>query len=299
MNKVYNIINNYVLIGVGEFSHGINESWMFRFNLLKYVIKYTTKNIIIFNEIANWQAMNIINNTYIDVKTNKFKKYQGIKYEHPMFTDDTKPPWGTLWQYCFHTNESPIYVKIIKYIRKHKNRITMIGIDNETLARDYEMYTTIMNNLDKNKINFIWTHNSHIDSRKLDWFDYKWTKKQYPLLKYRCGYYLKKKFKNEYCIILTQAYKGTIRFDSFCVGNACETRIWLKNHIVRKFKYNANTKYVSKSWKIYTIFDNDLIEFSNSYFKNTTYGECSIGNSNKWDYILFFPTVTSLDKLNL
>lgn len=38
-----NDLLNYNLIGIGEFSHGIMESWEFRFNLLKYAIKNTNK----------------------------------------------------------------------------------------------------------------------------------------------------------------------------------------------------------------------------------------------------------------
>jgi hypothetical protein len=33
------------LIGIGEFSHGIKESWEFRFNLLKYAMKNSNKKI--------------------------------------------------------------------------------------------------------------------------------------------------------------------------------------------------------------------------------------------------------------
>ena len=54
---------NYNLIGIGKFSHGIMESWFFRFNLLKYAMKNSNKNIIIFNEMSIWQADNIMNNT--------------------------------------------------------------------------------------------------------------------------------------------------------------------------------------------------------------------------------------------
>lgn len=46
-----NDLLSYNLIGIGDFSHGIMESWEFRFNLLKYAIKNTNKNIIIFNEM--------------------------------------------------------------------------------------------------------------------------------------------------------------------------------------------------------------------------------------------------------
>ena len=39
---------NYFLIGIGEFSHGIYESWEFRFKLLKYTMKNTNKKKIDF-----------------------------------------------------------------------------------------------------------------------------------------------------------------------------------------------------------------------------------------------------------
>ena len=42
-NIIMDKILNYKLIGIGEFSHGIMESWIFRFNLLKYAIKNTNK----------------------------------------------------------------------------------------------------------------------------------------------------------------------------------------------------------------------------------------------------------------
>jgi hypothetical protein len=38
------ILNKYTLIGIGEFAHGIEESWIFRFKLLKYA-KYMTIDI--------------------------------------------------------------------------------------------------------------------------------------------------------------------------------------------------------------------------------------------------------------
>ena len=43
-----NNILNYKLIGIGNFSHCIMESGIFKFNLLKYVITNTNKKIIIF-----------------------------------------------------------------------------------------------------------------------------------------------------------------------------------------------------------------------------------------------------------
>jgi len=67
--------NNYKLIGIGEFSHGIQESWEYRFDLLKKVIKETNKKITIFQELSIWQGDNIMNNTYYDKNKDKFIKH--------------------------------------------------------------------------------------------------------------------------------------------------------------------------------------------------------------------------------
>jgi hypothetical protein len=145
---------NYTLIGIGEFSHGIQESWEFRFNLLKYSIKTTNKKIIIFNEMSIWQADNIMNNTIWSIKDNKYIKYNGIKIEEPI--QNNNYVGGKLWQYISHTMESELFLKIIKYIRKNKDRITIIGIDNYTIDRDYDMYKIIMKNYKSSNINFLW-----------------------------------------------------------------------------------------------------------------------------------------------
>lgn len=132
-----NNILSYKLIGIGEFSHGIQESWNFRFKLLKYAMKNTNKKIIIFNEMSIWQAKNIMNDTIWSRELDKAVKYNGIKYESPIQNENYVG--GKLWQYCNHTMESNIFLKIIKYIRKNKDRITIIGIDND-------MYKIIMKN---------------------------------------------------------------------------------------------------------------------------------------------------------
>lgn len=291
----------YNLIGIGEFSHGINECWIFRFMFLKYIIDNTNSNVIIFNEMAKWQADNIMNDTYIDIKTDKpLKTKNVIKYEKPIFTNTLEPPWGKLWQYCFHAMESPIFVKIIKYIKKNRKRITIIGIDNETLSRDYDMYKIIMNRLKTTSVNFLWAHNSHVDCRKLEPFDYEWTKSDYPKLKYRCGYYLKNTLKSKYCIILSQAYSGSQRFNSWCYGKICEKRMWTDKYFIKHFEYKKHKKYVDvkKNVSLYEKFDNNLIEFSNSYFDHSKQGECAISESKKWTYILFFNSVTPLIKIS-
>ena len=66
---MYDKLLNYNLIGIGEFSHGIQESWEFRFNLLKYAIKNSNKKIVIFNEIDIWMGDSLIFLTiYFDIK---------------------------------------------------------------------------------------------------------------------------------------------------------------------------------------------------------------------------------------
>ena len=260
-------IENYYLIGIGEFSHGIQETWEFRFNLIKQVIKTTNKKITIFTESSPWQTNNIINKTYYDIDINKYVKTNKIKIEKPIHNDSTNPAFGKLFQYVGHTMESKIYLQIIKYIQKHLHRINLIGVDNDTLSRDYDMYKKIYDNLDKTHINFFWAHNAHIDDRKLDLDNSKWIKKSFSNLKYFCGHYLKEAYGNKYCIILTQAYSGINRFNGACSGLACVNRTWTLKYFYKPFFYKPNQKYVNsnKQFQLFDKFFNPLIEFSISY----------------------------------
>lgn len=63
--------------------------------------------------------------------------------------------------------ESNIFLKIIKYIRKHKDRIIIIGIDNDKIDRDYDMYKIIMKKYKSLNINFLWTSNHHVADLQL------------------------------------------------------------------------------------------------------------------------------------
>jgi hypothetical protein len=236
---------NYNLIGIGEFSHGIMESWVFRFNLLKYAMKNSNKNIIIFNEMSIWQADNIMNNTIWSIKDNKYIKYNEIKIEELIQNDNYVG--GKLWQYINHVMESELFIKIIKYIRKNKDRITIIGIDNDTIDRDYDMYKIIIKNYKPLNINFLWAHNSHIADLPLNDSNLEYIKNKNH--KWFLGYYLKKKLKDDYCIVLSQAYKGTNRFNGYCIGNNCIKRTWQLNYFYKKFKYDKNKKYVNKNKK--------------------------------------------------
>jgi len=216
-----NILLNHNLIGIGEFSHGIQESYEFRFNLLKYALKKSDKKIIIFNEMSVWQADNIMNNTIWSIKYNKFIKYDGIKIEEPIQNENYVG--GKLWQYINHAMESEIFLKIIKYIKKNKDRITIIGIDNDTIDRDYNMYKIVIKNYKSSNINFLWAHNDHVGDLPLGDDNLKYIKNKNH--KWFVGYYLKKKLKNNYCIVLSQAYEGTNRFNGYCIGKNCKKEL--------------------------------------------------------------------------
>lgn len=288
-----NNLLKYNLIGIGEFSHGIMESWEFRFNLLKYSITNTNKNIIIFNEMSVWQAENIMNDTIWSIKDKKYIKYKGIKIEEPIENDNYVG--GKLWQYISHTMESNIFLKIIKFIRKHKHRIAIIGIDNDKIDRDYSMYKIIMKNYKSLNINFLWAHNNHIADLPLSDDNLKYIKNKNH--KWFLGHYLKHKLKDNYYIILSQAYEGTNRFNGYCIGKDCEKRTFQLKYLTKKFKYDKNKKYVNinKKYQLITAYKEPLISFSNSYYKGNKYGVQDYINTNIFNYILFWNEVNVLN----
>jgi erythromycin esterase-like protein len=259
-------------------------------------MKTTTKNITIFSETSIWQGNNITNKTYYDPKINKYIKTNKLKIEKPNYINKNKPAWGKLWQYVSHTMESKIFAKIIRYIQKNSKRITFIGVDNDTLARDYEMYKIISNNLNKNNINFFWAHNAHIDDRQLSYDNLKWIK-SYSNIKYFCGHYLKEKYGNKYCIILTQSYSGVNRFNSFCEGDGCEKRTWFLSYFYKPFAHEPNKKFINnnKDLQFFNEFNSPLIEFSNSYYKKNKFGYQDIIYNSKYDFIIFWNRVNELE----
>jgi hypothetical protein len=287
-----NNLLNYKLISIGEFSHGIQESWEFRFELLKYSMTNTNKKIFIFNEMSIWLADNIMNNTIWSIKDNKYIKYDGIKIEEPIQNDNYVG--GKLWQYINHAIESEIFLKIIKYIKKNKDRITIIGIDNDKIDRDYDMYKIIMKYYNKNNINFLWASNHHIGDLPLSTENLTYIKNKNH--KWFLGHYLKKKLKDEYCIILSQAYEGTNRFNSYCILKNCNKRTYQLNYFTKKFKYDKNKKYVNlnKKYQLLTDYNELLISFSNSYYKGNKYGVQDYIDTNIFNYILFWNEVSIL-----
>ena len=239
-----------------------------------------------------WQADNTMNNTIWSIKYNKFIKYDGIKIEEPIQYDNYVG--GKLWQYINHAMESEIFLKIIKYIRKNKDRIKIIGIDNDTIDRDYDMYKIIIKNYKSSNINFLWAHNSHVGDLPLSDDNLKYIKNKNH--KWFLGHYLKKELKENYCIILSQAYEGINRFNGYCIGNNCEKRTYQFKYFYKKFKYDKNKKYVNinKKYQLLTDYTEPLISFSNSYYKGNKYGVQDYMNTNIFNYILFWNEVNEL-----
>jgi len=146
--------NNYELIGIGDFSHGNQNIWNCRFNLLKYFIKNTNKKIIIFNGDTKEHCENIMNTK----KRLSYYKSYGVVNNYG---------YGPLDKYCYRVYDSPIYLKIIKYIRKNKHRIIIIGVDGDNINRDKQMANNILKIINKKHINLFFAHNDHINNQKI------------------------------------------------------------------------------------------------------------------------------------
>jgi hypothetical protein len=151
-----------------------------------------------------------------------------------------------------------------------------------------------MKNYNPNNINFLWASNNHISTLSLsnDNMNYIENKNH----KWFCGYYLKKKLKDNYCIILSQAYEGINRFNGYCIKKNCIKRTFQLDYFYKKFKYNKNKKYVhlNKKYQLLTNYTEPLISFSNSYYKGNKYGVQEYINTDIFNYILFWNEVNEL-----
>jgi hypothetical protein len=152
-----------------------------------------------------------------------------------------------------------------------------------------------MKNYNSANINFLWAHNRHVSNLPLSDDNLNYIKNKNH--KWFCGYYLKKKLKDNYCIILSQAYEGENRFNGYCIGNSCDTRTWQLNYIYKNFKYNRLKKYVKekKVYQLLTEYDELFISFSNSYYKDNKYGVQSYDKIDTFNYILFWNKVSRLE----
>lgn len=278
------------LLGIGAFSTGVQEIWELRYSMMKHSITGTDKNITIFCDILDWQAQNIMNDTY-RTDDNKFIKTDGLKFEKLGYNSaeqskNTDNTIGRYRQYVGHSSESEIFLKIIKYIRKNRDRITLVGIEIDTgnssvINNDATATAMIKHMKNKDEVYYFWAHNSQVDDRHRS-----------------CGHFLKKVLGSSYCIILSQSYNGVNRFNRTCSDKSCNDKKWAIKYLYKKFSYGPNERYVNKTRSsiIYDRdeFNSDLIEFTNTYYKNNKNGYSEIVKDSLWDYIVFYNTVTGL-----
>ena len=76
----------------------------------------------------------------------------------------------------------------------------------------------------------------------------------------------------------------------------CMKRTYQLNYFYKKFKYNKNKKYVNenKKYQLLTDYTEQLISFSNSYYKGNKYGVQDYINTIIFNYILFWNEVNEL-----
>jgi hypothetical protein len=235
-----------------------------------------------------------MNNTIWSENNHKFISYDKIKMEKPII--QRSYVGGILWQYINHAMESKLFLQIIKYIRNNKDRVTLLGIDNDKIDRDYDMYKIIMKHYNTNNINFFWAHNDHVGDLRLTYDDLLYIKNKNH--KWSCGHYVKRKLKTDYCIVLSQAFIGENRFNGYCIGNNCNKRTFQLKYIYKNFEYSNNKKYISKKkYQLLTEYNEPLISFSNSYYKGNKYGIQKYIDTQIWNYILFWNKVNTLDPI--
>jgi hypothetical protein len=289
-------IDKYDLIAIGEFSYGFNEIWEFRYKMLKKLIRTTNKPVTIFCEIYEWQAYNLMHKMYLNDNNEKVD-CDNILFSRHIIKHKLRPPKGELYNYVPYIIESQIFHKILKYIIRHQNRINVVGImpdkekekvaDNEI---DEYMFGKIKRVLNTLHINILWAHNHYIDNRK----------SVHDKKVKSCGHHLKNKYKNKYCVILSQAYEGNLRWDSFYLGHTSKKHIWERHHFYKEFNFNSHKQWIHVNTlpgthhHIYDNFKGDFIEFGDGYYESNVYGYDVIVKSCDWDYVIFWNYVNPL-----
>lgn len=237
----------YKLIGIGDFSHGVDDIWIYRIYVINQIIKnnYIPK---IFLEDSAYGPNNIMTDQKIAIKS---KRYY-YRYEFPIMRYSG-----------FRIQDSPTYLEFIKIIKK--NNIEIYGIDSEDKYREKKMADNILSKMDngKNVINLFFGHNSHVDDREI--------KYESPY-KYTTGHYLKKKLRDKYCIILSSGLGGSIRFDGInsMASEIPFSRKYTVNQKIYKNIMNKKTGeiYVNESnlgIRTPSTFDNNIIVIDKNF----------------------------------
>lgn len=250
-------INLHHLIGIGDFSHSTLELWEYRFSMLKNAMTHMNKKINVFMEDTNEHIKNIM-------KDKKLKKHKPYMYNNIF-------PCGVYDRYMYHTWECKIYIKIINYIKKNKSRINFYGVIPIKYS-EKNIASNVLKLYNPNYVNFFWAHNDHISNQ-----------------------YIKNKLGDSYLILLSQSNSGTIRFDSFCINNDCNTRIWYIKYFYINFgeikKKCVPVKYY------YNKYDKKFICFSNSYYITKKNKELNGGyyvEYNLYDRVLSYDFVNAV-----
>lgn len=292
-------INKYDLVAIGEFSYGFDEIWEFRYKFLKKLIRSSTKTITIYCEIYDWQAKNFMQKNYFVGENEDCNNtmFSGA-YRKNKFTQ----PHGILHNFVPYLIESRCYHKILKYMIKHHHRIRLIGLtpDKEKLPKitdqekDEHMFDIIKKTLNSLHVNILWAHNRYIDNRKSVHDNSKWS----------LGHLLRQKYKTKYCIVLSQAYEGELRWCGFYLGHKSKTHIWEKRPFYKTFNFRAHKEW--RHWNTmpgvhYHIFDNfgsEFVEFGDGYYEDHVHGYYEIARSREWDYVIFWNYVTPLQQIS-
>lgn len=268
----------YKLVGIGDFSHGINEIWMYRMQVIKQIIKnrFMPK---IFIEDTSRGPNNIMSDNPIVVSHDAHNYDYRNEFPLMRYTD-------------YRIYDSPIYYQFIRLIKKYD--ISIIGIDSDDEYRETQMANNILQKMSKNPkvINLFFGHNLHIDDREIN-YD--------PNSKYTTGHYLRKKLGNKYCIMLSCGLSGHIRFGDVD-GNIMEVPIDKKYRTdIRLYKniYDRNVHLhlylpIKLKSNIVTINTNYPMihetnwDYHKNWEKNNMYQPTNI------NYLIIFPITTSL-----
>ena len=262
--------------------------------LLDYLLKHTNKKIHLFTENSHWRGENIM-------------KDSKLRYAKPIMWNG-KYPFGKLGYYIGYGGESPEILDLVKFIRKNRDRITIYGADPDIIDRDEAMSKTILANLLPEGINIWFAANHHVDTDKYEEMSQKLVPNP-EKIRYFAGYYLRKALGKQYCIVLSQAYQGTVRYNGICIGDDCYDRIANLDYIYRDFTITEFRKYVVDKKKIQLLDRKDFVVDEMPFF-NATY-HCGIKrlkcigdsgglygkNTKKWNYMLFWNKVGKLDGL--
>jgi len=297
VNRVIrDLLDSTQVVGLGDFTHGCPDIPRFVIQLLDYLITTTDKPIKLFTENSGWRAENIM-------------KHRKIRFMKPGLWDN-RWPVGKLGYYAGYGAESPECIEFIKFIRAHRDRITIIGADPDILDRDEKMAQTVLTGMyPKDQGYNIWyAANHHVDISKYELMNQKWVP-NHERTRYFAGWHLKRALGNDYKFILSQGYHGTVRYNGVCLGDDCNDRIISLDYIWRDFIIPEFRQYTTPHNRdgisllgSAEFQPDELATFNAPYHAGLTNirpvgqsGGLYDKNHKAWTYILFFNKIGRLE----